>query len=86
MSTIACWPWFLSDGLLNVVGCFGHLKFITVLVKPVVANRGAICNTQGYHELIRFSRDAGKGVHYGGTSPLTFKNAGTGALTYQYHK
>jgi len=34
-------------------------------------------------------RDAGTGVHYGGTAPLPFErggNGGTGALTYQYHK
>ena len=38
--------------------------------------------------LFRF-RDAGMGVHYGGTSPLPFERRwkeGTGALTYQYHK
>ena len=34
-------------------------------------------------------RDAGTGVHYGGTSPLTFErrgNEGTGDLTHQYHQ
>jgi len=35
------------------------------------------------------SRDAGMGLYYGGSAPLTFErggNGGTGALTYQYHK
>ena len=35
------------------------------------------------------TRDAGTGLHYGGTAPLTFERGGngdTGALTFQYHK
>jgi len=45
-------------------------------------NHCIICKT-------RLTRDAGTGVHYGGTVPPDLwkgGNGGTGALTYQYHK